>query len=448
MWYQKLQSLVVLKPNLDNWYDGKVDLQDVDLDFCRRKARSIHAFRGASESSLPDSSFKISAQSVLSEQLLRGDHLIWLADNRRQVHILNLRTMSSKTIVPTARELIRSIDASDDLVLMTTDAGGAIYVGEMTGHSQVKRFRLSSSRRDSVIACRRRTVACATPGPDGVLIYIWNYDLQAGRSFTITRKTPILAGDQTSFPDAVHGKGLLNGIGLLVQPDTETLVLCLLPKFQGEVVPHACTLQLLYYRFTFSGDCLHGAEKIIKACWGDVVLNSWTALRFTAASHNGAFMLHCNTWDFGDTFKTICTLHFDENLHTLTDTRHARLRSANKQEQASVVWWKDTTFEAGTDYIIVCGETDSNPCNESVLANRCVETRQRTREDQQTVSKQLLVNHNYIVRLYCDAIHVYCYDHTVHLPGKEGIVYGVGPWRMIDSKFAIVNERKTAVDDM
>ncbi|KAH6616664.1 hypothetical protein C7974DRAFT_402211 [Boeremia exigua] len=436
-WHRNLRSLAVLKPSLDNWYNGTVNLQGVDLDFCWRKARSIHAFRSASLTALPDSSFKISAQFATSEQVLSGDHLIWLSRDRRQVHVLNLRSLTSKTIVPIARELLRTVFASEELVMVTADAGGVIYVDELAGQGPVKRFRFVTSSRNFAVTCRNRTVACTGLLHDSILVYIWNYDTQQGKSFTIGKDTRLLPGVRLHLPTPACE------LGLLLQPVSETVVLCLFVRSQSQTDMIIESPQLLYYRFTYSGECLHGAKQPLAfhGAGNPTEFGDRKSMKFVPANHDGLFMLQCNSWTFGSAVKSIFTLQFDERLHTFTSPRHPRLHPIDMHDQGNVVWWKDTFIEAGTTgHIVIHRGNICDPCEETILAYEPSSFVQRSPREQQTTSKELLVNDRYMVRPYCDALYVYCYDHTVHLPGKEGILKGVGPWEIIEPRFASVSD--------
>lgn len=51
-------------------------------------------------------------------------------------------------------------------------------------------------------------------------------------------------------------------------------------------------------------------------------------------------------------------------------------------------------------------------------------------------TKDLLINDKYIVRMFDDAFYVYCYDHTVRLPGKNGVLAEVGLWEVVEVGFA------------
>ncbi|KAJ8109827.1 hypothetical protein OPT61_g7173 [Boeremia exigua] len=445
-WYQNLRSLVVLKPNLENWYNGAASFQGVDLDFCRRKARSIHAFRSASPSALPDSAFRISTnfavqgtQFAVEEQVLSGDHLIWLASGHRRIYVVNLRSLTSKTIVPLARECLRSLCASDELVAAATNAPGVVYVGELTGQDPMKRFRIVAPNSALVVTCRHRSVACAAMRQDGILVYIWNYDTQQGRSFTLGYGT--LTNQLPTATDV---------LALLLQPQTETIILCLQTQPRSQTDASLPDPQLHSYRFTYSGDCLNNTAHVLEGYYHRVNPNpnDLRSMRFTPADQCGLFMVDCRTRTYESTTRFSYSLQFDESLLTFTPFQHPRLSFIEWFDEGQVVWWKDTCIEAGIiDQIIVHRGTISNSRNNEVQAYDPLDLRAWNPRERQIASKDLHINDRYMVRPYCDAFYVYCYDHTVHLPGEEGTLAGVGPWKVIEPSFASVSGCIAAMDD-
>ena len=150
----------MIKQSIDTWYDGAVNLQGADFSYCLRKARSIHAFRKPSPSALPDTSLRVS-RGIESMHQLVGDNLIWLASDQRQLHVLNLRCMTSKVMVCDTRERIGTMFAADELVAFTAENKGTVYVGELIGQGLTKKFRFINAGQKLAITCRHRTVACA-----------------------------------------------------------------------------------------------------------------------------------------------------------------------------------------------------------------------------------------------------------------------------------------------
>ena len=376
--------------------------------------------------------------------MLVGDNLIWLAQDRRRVHVLDLRLFTTKTFIPVTRESIGIACAADEVVAFTAHFRGTVYVGELNGQGPLKSFRFINTSLNFALTCRHRTVACAGYLEDSLLVYIWNYDTQQGKSFNVNNHTPVSLGNQ------LHISILQTELGLLLQPDTETIVLCLF-------VPSHCQRnpgdnpQVLYYRFTYAGECLHGANQVLEGYYGDDInaeSGDRRSIRFIPASHDGLFMLQRKVWRNAHAIKTIHTLQFDERLQAFTSPRHPRLYPTDPQDQGNIVWWKDAFVEAGTEeYIVVHRGTTSDPCYEPVMAYSPSKPMQGSVREWQVNFKELLINDRYIVRPYCNVFYVYCYDHTVQLPGKEGTLNGVGPWEVIEPKFASVSECLEGTDN-
>jgi hypothetical protein len=82
-----------------------------------------------------------------------------------------------------ARESIRQLFASDQIVGFTT-ASNVCYVSNFQGSGK-RKFRVPNPALFQSLACRQRTVACAGTFEDHVLVYMWSYDSQQGRSLII-----------------------------------------------------------------------------------------------------------------------------------------------------------------------------------------------------------------------------------------------------------------------
>ncbi|KZM27199.1 hypothetical protein ST47_g1666 [Ascochyta rabiei] len=373
-WAERLRSLVVLKNNLDSWYGGTVDLQRANLNFCRCKARSVRAFRNGPRSAQPDSSFTISAKLGLT-QLLVHDNLIWLDENHHQVRLLNMRSWTSQTLNGVARERIRNVFASGEIVVFTTLT--TAYVAELNSTGPLRRFRVSNSKLLSVVTCRERTVACAAYLQAGLLVYIWNFDTQQGRSISLSYDDSLFLGCQLNLAADQPE------VGLLLQTASETIVLCLLDPAISQNAPR-CP-KILYYRLTYAGECLLASEHVLEGYDHDQLTHSdRRGLRFVPASHDGLFMLQG---------KSIHPLQFDESLSSFTIPYHHGLNATS----LPIVWWKDTFIEAGTkDHIFVHREP-------------------RDCED-------LLINDMYM------------------LPEREGALEGVGSWEVIHTSSTGVSQ--------
>lgn len=420
-WFEKLQSLPVLKTGLESWYDSTINLQGVDLEFCRSTARSVQAFR--SGRAPPDISWKILSQRHLGQQpFLVGDNLVWIAESLRQVNMVNLRSMTPQTLVDPSRGEINQLYAADDLVVFSVRSRGLIITSEVNGPGLVKRFRIQSPAARSALAltCRYRTLACAMHLEDRTVVYIWDYDTTRCRSFEIDR-----AALQTPMSNTM-------GHGLFLQPSTETVILCQL----SEGVPTGTgPTTLLHWRFSYAGECLHGAEEVLERYdQGNQFPSREPSPRFTfvPVSYDGLYMIQC-TQSIGAT--PVRSLQYDERVHTFTSSQCPGLYPVNTRHRGDIFWWKDVFVETGVqDEIVVHKSTDAAPHIDSGTA--CGQ-QERTTED-------LLINDRYIVRPFDGSFYVFCYDHTVQLPGTTGSLPGVGSWEVIENRFPRAGECRQA----
>jgi hypothetical protein len=190
-WRHVLRSLDVLKQGLLAWSGPTPDLQQADYSFLKLKAKQIHAFRRGK----PKHYFEIVKYKQSADQtILVNDTLIWYSakgtpqgsqdndDASRLLNIFNIRTWTLYSLTGDARELIYQIFASDEIVGFTTN--NICYVSDLKGEGK-KKMRVPTPILFQSLACRERTVACAGILTDHALVYIWSYDTQQGRSFTI-----------------------------------------------------------------------------------------------------------------------------------------------------------------------------------------------------------------------------------------------------------------------
>ncbi|KAF1932976.1 uncharacterized protein M421DRAFT_254086 [Didymella exigua CBS 183.55] len=416
-WYEQLRSLDVLKPNLESWYDGTINLQGVDLEFCRRRARSARALR--SGRAQPDSSLKISSRVSLTQQFLVRDKLIWLAHGLRQVNVVNLRSMTSKVLVDPSRGQIGQLHAADDLVAFSALLRGAVFVGEIIGNGPVKNFRIHGPSQRLALTCRHRTVACAMHLEAHTRVYIWNYDTSQCRYFDINRT----ALQKPMSNSTRHG--------LLLQPYTETVILC---QFFVPARFGASRTTLLHWCFTYAGECLRGLEQALEGYSdeSEVAPGGLTSsLAFVPASHDGLYMLRCNDC-MSNGKPALPYLQYNDKIQAFTSPRHPRLYPTDSWDGGNVVWWKDAFIEGSIgEEIVVHRGTVSVPNLDPDIA--CGPREHRT-------FKEVLVNDTYIVRPFLDACYIFCYDHTVQLPGAKGTLHGVGPWEIIENRFPTASE--------
>lgn len=411
----------MLKPSLESWYNGTINLQAVDLEFCRNKARSIQAFR--SGRAPPDSSWKISSQKDLVQPFLVKDSLIWIAEGGRQVNMVNMRSMSSRTLVDPSRGEINHLYAADDLVTFSVRSRGSILASELNGTGPVKRFRMQSPAPDRMLAltCRHRTVACAMHLENYTVVYIWDYDTTRCRSFEINRlELPILT--------LMYG---IRGVGLLLQPNTETLVICQFNESAGN--SHAT---LLHWRFSYAGQLFSDAEQKVEhydqrnnMVARSLLYGTRSSLAFIPASHDGLYMLQ-STFNTGS--RPGQCLQYDDKLQRFTSPQCPGLYPVNTRNSGDVFWWKDVFVETGVKQeIIVHRGTTSAPNPVSDEANG---------PGPQRMCEDLLINDRYIVRSFAGSFYVFSYDHTVQLPSTTCSLHGIGHWEVIKNGFPTANE--------
>jgi hypothetical protein len=405
----------VLKSSLDSWYDGTINLQGVDLEFCRNKARSIQAFR--SGRAPPDTRWEIQHQKRQAQPFLVGDNLIWIAEGRRHVNIVNMRLMTSKFLVDPSRGEIGQLYAADNLVVFSSRSRGVVFAGELNHSGLVKRFRIQSSQSNLVLTCRRRTVACAMPLETHTLVYIWDFDSSRCRSFEVNR-----AALQTPMSST-------KGLGLLLQPNTETILIC---HFSDPSSPETMSSSetghttLLHWRFSYAGSCLRGAEQELERYdkRGEFIsCRNISGLTFIPVSYNGLYKLQCefNTHQI----PSAGPLQYDDNIEAFTSPECPGVRPINTRNRGDAFWWKDVFVKTGAHSEIIVHRGNASVPNPGSNAARAP-GQERRLED-------LLINDRYIVRSFDDSFDVLCYDHTVQLPGTTGSLHGIGPWEAIET---------------
>jgi hypothetical protein len=170
-----LRSSAILKKSLLSW-DDTLDQDSADYRLLELRAKSC---------------FKV-VTHVPDHIILIADTLIWCAHssgrtedyaNTRMINLFDIKTWKMYTLNGEAREGIKQVFASGQIVGFTTMTN-VCYVSDLQGRGK-KRFTVPNMALFQSIACRDRTVACAGILKDHVLVYIWNYDGQQGRSFTI-----------------------------------------------------------------------------------------------------------------------------------------------------------------------------------------------------------------------------------------------------------------------
>lgn len=316
----------VLKSSLVDWYGSTTDLQNTDLDFCRRKARSVHAFRRTSAWAPPDSYIRLvtaTEEATQDTHLLVGDNLIWIdAENgSRRVRVLNLRSWTSRVFHGEAREKIHTICASDELVVLATQ--NVAYVARLSGQDVMKKFRVVNPSVLSSVTCRGRTVACAGAVGDSVLVYIWEFDTQQGRSFNINPSNGFFSGRPVEDPDIK--------LAILLQPNAEVItVFTFVLKYSTKV---------FYSGFTFGGDCVFSASQTLSSKGAYHPTRTLDCgLGFIPASHDGLFMLQIR-WNKLGTRVFEGSLLYDERLNAFTTSGYAVTERMGTHRHT--VFWKD-----------------------------------------------------------------------------------------------------------
>ena len=348
---------------------------------------------------------------------LVGDNLIWLASDQRQLHVLNLRCMTSKVMVCDTRERIGTMFAADELVAFTAENKGTVYVGELIGQGLTKKFRFINAGQKLAITCRHRTVACAALQRDHIFVYIWNFDTQQGKSFHV---------DRYASPIPMY----LDELGLLLQPSTGTILLCQFPSSfsydGGHFIYHT---DAVFWRYTYAGECLHSIKQGLddhnniddfKGC-------TWQSTSFIPASHNGLFMVQRDLWDPISPMRVTHRFEFDENSYTFSV--HPRLHKRS-YDGSGIVWWKDTFIGTpAEEFIIAHFGTTTDPFLGPRTTSDPNIPRHIGSRDRPNDWKDVCINDKWIVRPYGPGIfYVFCYDHTVELPTTEGTLNGMGTW--------------------
>jgi len=190
-WYHILQSPDVLKRSLLSWYGNPSELQRADHSMYKSKAKQAHAFRYGE----PTQRLEINLHYGVELVTLLGVTLIWayrLADQAaRLIYLLNLKTWSLQSFNGDARETVVRIFASDQLVGFVT-ASTVCYV--WSRRTQEKRqFRVPGRDFYTSMTCRGSIVAYAGCLKEHALVYVWDYETQKGRSFTISYDCSLFA---------------------------------------------------------------------------------------------------------------------------------------------------------------------------------------------------------------------------------------------------------------
>jgi hypothetical protein len=190
-WRHILQSPDVLKPSLSSWYGNKLNLRGTDYSLYESKAKQAHSFRHGE----PNCSIKINLQKSHGIVWLIDDTLIWSGREdckARVIYVFNISTWTFRSLNGDAREVVGTLFASDSLVGFGSKTSTVCYVWSLSDFEK-RRFRVPHPVLVNTMACRGVTVACAARLDDHVLVYIWNYETQQSRSFTVSYDQPPFA---------------------------------------------------------------------------------------------------------------------------------------------------------------------------------------------------------------------------------------------------------------
>jgi hypothetical protein len=171
-----------VKQSLLRWYGPDLDLRQGGYTFFERKAKHLHAFRHGQ----PKLYLRINRDCLYSftEPILTEHTLVWKSSPTDNIlYLLDMQAWELFTLIGDGRENVAHIFASSQIVGFST-SGTTVYASDLKGRGK-KKFRVQNASMTNSITCRESTVACASFCEDYVLVFIWNYGDQRGRSFTI-----------------------------------------------------------------------------------------------------------------------------------------------------------------------------------------------------------------------------------------------------------------------
>jgi hypothetical protein len=340
-WNNTLRSLHILKASLSQWYSNSLtpDLQGADYAWCAKRARRTHAFRSGN----PITILKIFPTDKIREVLLRGDNLIWqqpqnYRDTIRSAYILHLPTFHLRSISGEAREQLRDVFASSDLVVLTTFAN-ICYVHSLHAPYPSKKFRVPSKAYFSNISVRSSTVACIAELKDHTDVYIWDFCTGRGTSFKIEHTPDSLFS--VSVPE-------YRDMQALVQPRTSTILI-----FTSASVSTTQPQQrrnVAYARYTYAGECIGMWQPFLPGI-GNIM--SWSNIRcWNDAGYDGrwAMWMKSRPWstssDADSRVTTSFILRFDEKDCKLDVWPNSSLVGSDCgfYTGGCMAWWKDTCY--------------------------------------------------------------------------------------------------------
>lgn len=183
-WSALLRSPDVWKPSLAAWYDGLLEPGLDDAAYAL-KARAMHYFRSGRCTHVWSGHFEYNprAQDAFCEDV----YAYWWLDTR-ELHLVDVRRRTSRTLVGKAREQIRNVTLSDRLVAFDSSLG-ICYVSDVAGKCN-KTFPVHPHMRH-VFTSRGPMLVCGGFLPTGADFYVWNLDKQRGTSVFIPKHHPL-----------------------------------------------------------------------------------------------------------------------------------------------------------------------------------------------------------------------------------------------------------------
>jgi hypothetical protein len=412
-WNHTLRSLHILKASLAQWYLGALPLQDItSYDFCLERAKSIHAFRTGN----PNSIYKITPTDKQPEVLLRGDNLIWqqpqnYRDTIRTAHILHLPTWTLRTICGEAREQLRDIFASEEVVVLAPFAS-TCYVHLITGIQGFKKFRVPHKSYLGNVGVRGRTVACVADLGSSTDVYIWHYDNGKGHSFKIKHEP----GDMFSVSDPSVRD--VHAMAPLIQPDTKTIIV-FTNAYGSRRQPHH-RRNIAYARYTYAGECIGNWQPSLPGI-GNIM--SWSTVRsFVPTGYDGQWAVRMSgrPWSTGAEGESRVTtsflLKFDEKDNHMSVWDGSQLPGTDNgwYTGGCMAWWKDTCYghllppdsSETRDMLAFMGTEDDRKYKALVQEGKEI----KMAHAWETVAAPVQINEKYVLRNVLDRCFLLCFD--------------------------------------
>ncbi|KAH7400741.1 hypothetical protein DE146DRAFT_653787 [Phaeosphaeria sp. MPI-PUGE-AT-0046c] len=312
-WRHVLQSPVVLKQTLLQWYGPDLDLRQGGYAFFERKARHLHAFRHGR----PKHYLRIKVNNHHGSTLT-GHTLIWKSlPHDNILYLLDMQAWELHTLVGDAREAVAHTFASSQIAGFST-FGTTVYASDLQGRGK-KKFRVPNTAMTQSITCRDTIIACATFCDDYVLVFIWNYADQRGKSFTIDFESELLC-----HPSLLNAS--MNGLALLLQPKDERITVFVEGTCSDSDAANTSRSSgqwhqqsLRYSQYTYAGGYAFGTRVTdVHACQIEGTLTISRSKCFMPTDHWGTFKISVGRLE--DTSQTRW-VQFNENVGKFTEPR-------------------------------------------------------------------------------------------------------------------------------